>query len=76
MLPDTEVARRIGTTKLSVFNRRKKLGILAALKRVQSIVSPDILGGRRIAEMTADEFLAAIRLAKQESSVGRPRQSA
>jgi len=67
-LPDTEVARRLGITKLSVLKRRTKLGIAAAklrapvkrlLRGAMRVSLPKALAEKPIRDLTADEYLAA-----------------
>jgi hypothetical protein len=64
-LPDTEVARRLGITKLSASNRRKKLRIPAAKTALRPSPNPDVLDGRRIRDLTADEYLQAAQLMRR-----------
>jgi len=85
-MPDHKVAQRIGVTPLSVFKRRKKLGIRAVNRakpppplakasarkprsrikrpRARSLEVPlsQLLNGRRIRDLSADEYLAVARL--------------
>jgi len=67
-LPDPEVARRLGITKLRVLKRRKKLGISAAKLRapVKPVLRcamraplPKDLAEKPVRDLTADEYLAA-----------------
>jgi hypothetical protein len=79
-LSDKEIARGLGIGKLSVFKRRKKLGISAT--KVRAAVRPTLRGGmknalpkrlgeRPIGELTADEYLAAAQQISELRRSGR-----
>lgn len=76
-LPDAEIARRICTGTHNVVNRRKKLGIPPAKRQLPIAPKPlraplaDIMDGKRIKDLTADEYLAAAQMISRRKRFGR-----